>query len=145
MMAAEDAQLAQQCAGAMFDRDRASQAAGMRIEAVGPGFARLSMRLLPEMINGHETAHGGAIFTLADSAFAFACNSRNIRTVAQHCSITFMSPGREGEMLTAEARETSLAGRSGIYDVTVTAEDGRLVALFRGHSAATRERVIEGR
>ncbi len=139
----EDVRLAERCASEMFERDRASQAAGMRIEAVAPGYARLSMRLLPEMINGHATAHGGTIFTLADSAFAFACNSRNVRTVAQHCSITFVTSGREGEVLIAEAREANLAGRFGIYDVTVSSEDGRVVAIFRGHSAATRETVID--
>lgn len=126
----------------MFERDRASQAAGMRIEAVAPGYARVSMRLTAEMINGHLTAHGGAVFTLADSTFAFACNSRNVASVAQHCSITFVSPGNEGELLVAEAREANLTGRFGIYDVTVTAENGRLVALFRGHSAAVRGTVV---
>jgi acyl-CoA thioesterase len=140
----EDQRLAERCATAMFERDKASQAAGMHVEDVAPGYARVSMRLLPHMINGHRTAHGGAIFSLADSAFAFACNSRNISSVAQHCSITYLTPGREGELLTAEARETNLTGRFGIYDITVTAEDGRVVAIFRGHSAAVRGQVIEG-
>jgi acyl-CoA thioesterase len=127
----------------MFERDRASQAAGMRVEAVAPGYARVAMRLAPEMINGHHTAHGGAIFTLADSAFAFACNARNVPSVAQHCSITYVTPGREGETLVAEARETNLTGRFGIYDITVKADDGRVVAIFRGHSAAVRGHVVK--
>lgn len=126
----------------MFKRDPASQAAGMRIEAVAPGYARLSMRLDAKMINGHQTAHGGAIFTLADSAFAFACNSRNVRSVAQHCSITYVTTAREGERLVAEARELDLTGRFGIYDVTVSVEGGRVVAIFRGHSAAVRGSVV---
>jgi len=114
----------------------------MKIEAVEPGYAKVSMVLQPQMINGHETAHGGFIFTLADSAFAFACNSRNVATVAQHCSISYVSPGRLGERLIAEAREAHLEGRFGIYDVTVQAEDGRAVAFFRGYSAAVRGSVI---
>lgn len=134
--------LAQECARAMFERDRASQAAGMRIEEALPGYARVTMRLTSEMMNGHITAHGGAIFTLADSAFAFACNSRNVVSVAQHCSITYVSPALEGEELTAEAKETNLSGRFGIYDVTVTGDAGRVVALFRGHSAAMRGPVL---
>ncbi|MGC2243030.1 MAG: hydroxyphenylacetyl-CoA thioesterase PaaI [Candidatus Aquilonibacter sp.] len=142
----DDAQaLAERCAQAMFARDRASQAAGMTIDAVAPGYAKLSMTLLSEMINGHQTAHGGAIFTLADSAFAFACNSRNVASVAQHCSITYVTAGREGERLTVECRETNLTGRFGVYDATVSAGDGRVVALFRGYSAAVRGNVLDGK
>ncbi len=135
--------LAQRCADAMFARDRASQTAGMVVEAIAPGFARLSMTVLPEMLNGHANAHGGAIFALADSAFAFACNSRNVASVAQHCAITYVSPGRTGERLIAEAREIDLSGRFGVYDVTVRAEDARVVAIFRGHSAAVRGRIVD--
>lgn len=143
-MIEESAQeLAERCAEVMFARDRASQAAGMTIDAVAPGYAKLSMTLTPEMINGHRTAHGGAIFTLADSAFAFACNSRNVPSVAQHCSISYISPGREGERLEVECREVNLSGRFGIYDATVTGADGRVVAVFRGYSAAVRGTVIE--
>jgi acyl-CoA thioesterase len=127
----------------MFERDRASQAMGMHIEDVAPGYARVSMKLRDDMINGHLTAHGGAVFSLADSAFAFACNSRNVRSVAQHCTITYVTAAREGELLVAEARETNLNGRFGIYDVAVSAEDGRLVALFRGHSASVRGTVVD--
>ena len=137
--------LAEQCAHAMYARDRASQNAGMTIEAVAPGYAKLSMTLVADMINGHQTAHGGAIFSLADSAFAFACNSRNVASVAQHCSITYVTPGREGERLVAECRETNLTGRFGIYDVTVSGGDGRVVAIFRGQSAAVRGDVLNGK
>jgi acyl-CoA thioesterase len=145
-MTTTDAQmLAQECAAAMYARDRASQTAGMAIEAVAPGYARLSMTLLPQMVNGHHIAHGGAIFALADSSFAFACNSRNVASVAQHCSITYVSPGREGEKLVAECKETNLSGRFGIYDVTIIGGDGRVVAIFRGHSAAVRGNVLDGK
>lgn len=137
--------LAERCAQAMYARDRASQSAGMIIDAVAPGYAKVSMTLAPEMINGHHTAHGGAIFALADSAFAFACNSRNVASVAQHCSITYVSAGREGERLVVECRETNLTGRFGIYDATVTGGDGRVVAIFRGYSAAVRGNVIDGK
>ena len=145
-MTTTDAQtLAEQCAAAMYARDRASQIAGMTIDAVAPGYARMSITLLPQMMNGHAIAHGGAIFALADSSFAFACNSRNVASVAQQCSITYISPGREGEKLVAECKETNLTGRYGIYDVTITGADGRVVAIFRGHSVAVRGDVLRGK
>ncbi|WP_424942725.1 hydroxyphenylacetyl-CoA thioesterase PaaI [Aliiroseovarius crassostreae] len=125
---------AQRSADAMWADDPASQALGMSLDAVGPGRAVISMSVRADMANGHGICHGGFIFTLADSAFAFACNSYNHRVVAQHNSITYLAPGQLGERLTATAVEVSRAGRSGIYDVTVTGEDGRQVALFRGHS-----------
>ncbi|RME18770.1 MAG: hydroxyphenylacetyl-CoA thioesterase PaaI [Alphaproteobacteria bacterium] len=121
-------------AAAMWADDRASQALGMEIVEIGPGRAVLTMTLREDMANGHGIAHGGFIFTLADSAFAFACNSYNTVVVAQHNSITYLTPGRVGERLTATATEAHRAGRSGLYDVVVTGEDGRKVALFRGAS-----------
>lgn len=145
MTTTEAQTLAEQCAAAMYARDRASKTAGMVIDAVAPGYARMSMTLLPQMMNGHDIAHGGAIFALADSSFAFACNSRNVASVAQQCSITYISSGREGERLVAECKETNLTGRFGIYDVTITGGDGRVVAIFRGHSAAVRGNVIDGK
>jgi len=137
--------LAEACAQAMWARDTASQFAGMALDAVGPGYAKLSMTVAPQMMNGHGTMHGGAIFALADSAFAFACNSRNVASVAQHCTITYVAPGRSGERLSVECRETNLTGRFGIYDATVTGGDGRVVAIFRGYSAAVRGNVLDGK
>ncbi|MGR3502349.1 hydroxyphenylacetyl-CoA thioesterase PaaI [Pseudaestuariivita sp.] len=118
----------------MWSADQASQALGMRIVEVASGRAVLEMTVATRHLNGHWTCHGGMIFSLADSAFAFACNSHNQMAVAQHCSVTFLAPGREGDVLTADAREVTTAGRSGLYDVTVTRQDGTRIAEFRGHS-----------
>ena len=129
--------LARACADAMWAEDRASPSLGMRLEAVAPGQAVLSMTVGETMVNGHGICHGGFIFTLADSAFAYACNSHGERAVAQHCAITFLRPGRRGETLRAEATERARAGRSGITDVRVTGADGTVVAEFRGQSRLT--------
>lgn len=126
--------LAEACAAAMWADDNASRRLGMVLERVGPGEAVVSMTVTDDMTNGHGTAHGGYMFTLADSAFAFACNSHNQRTVAQHCAITFLASPSVGDRLTAVAAERIVAGRSGICDVTVTDQNGRTVAEFRGHS-----------
>lgn len=126
---------------AMWGRDRASQALGMALEEIRPGYARLRMTVRADMLNGHGACHGGLVFALADSAFAFSCNSRGVLTVAAGCSIEYLAPAREGDELVAEARERSLEGRTGVYDVDVRRAGGDLVALFRGRSAATRERV----
>jgi acyl-CoA thioesterase len=130
--------LARACADAMWQEDNASQGLGMEIVRIGPGEAVLAMTVRPDMVNGHAIAHGGFIFLLADSAFAFACNSRNERTVAAQCNIAFIRPGRLGDRLIATAREISKTGRSGIYDVRVTVNDVAIAEL-RGHS-----RVIGG-
>ena len=106
----------------------------MKIEAVAPGTATLSMDVREDMANGHGMCHGGYIFTLADSAFAFACNTYDQVTVAQHCSVTYIRSGRVGDRLTAHAREVSRTGRSGIYDIRITNRDGEQVAEMRGHS-----------
>lgn len=127
-------ELAEACAAAMWAEERASRELGMVLERVAPGEAVLSMTVTETMTNGHGTTHGGFIFTLADSAFGYACNTRNQRTVAQHCSITFLAPSAAGDVLTAHAVERALAGRNGIYDITVTDQTGRRVAEFRGHS-----------
>ena len=127
-------EMAEACAKAMWDLDVASQDLGMRIDHIAPGEATLSMEITAKMSNGHGNCHGGYIFTLADSALAFACNGYNQVTVAQNCSITYVSPGRIGDRLTAEAREVARTGRSGIYDVFVSDPDGNLVAAFRGLS-----------
>jgi len=112
------------------------------VEAVGPGYARLSMAVRPEFLNGHRTCHGGLIFTLADSAFAFACNSHNHNTVAAGCSVEFLRPAHGGDVLTAEATEQVLSGRHGVYDVRVSNQTGEVVAMFRGKSAQIRGHVI---
>lgn len=130
------------CAAAMWAEDRASQGLGMVIECIAPGVARLSMAVEPRMVNGHGTCHGGFIFTLADSAFAFACNTDGAASVASHCSISFIRPARLGERLVAEAKERHRADRSGIYDVRVTAGDD-VVAEFRGHSRTTGARLLK--
>jgi len=136
----EDAlSLAKRCAEVMWADDRASRALGMQIADVGPGRATLTMAVTETMTNGHGMCHGGFIFTLADSTFAFACNAYNQRAVAQHCAVTFLRPARLGDILTAQCVERARAGRSGIYDVSVRIADGTLIAEFRGHS-----RTIEG-
>ena len=121
-------------ADAMWAGDHASRSLGMSIDAVGPGSASVSMTVAETMVNGHGLCHGGFIFLLADSAFAYACNSYNVRTVAQNCQITFIAPGRLGMRLTAEARERHRGERSGIYDVTVRGPAGEAIAEFRGWS-----------
>lgn len=130
--------VARACADAMWADDDASKGLGMEIVEIGPGFATLTMTVRPDMVNGQRIAHGGFIFTLADSAFAFACNSHNDRVVAAQGQITFIRPGKLGDRLIAEAREVIRGGRSGIYDVRVTVGE-IVIAEFRGHS-----RVIPG-
>jgi acyl-CoA thioesterase len=127
--------LARACAEAMWKEDDASKGLGMEIVEIGSGWATLSMTVQPHMVNGQRIAHGGFIFTLADSAFAFACNTHNERVVAAQGNITFIRPGKLGDRLVATAREISRSGRSGIYDVRVTAGDV-VIAEFRGHSRA---------
>ena len=131
-------ELARACAKAMWDKDRASNALGMELEEVTSGRARLSMLVREDMTNGHDICHGGFIFTLADSAFAFACNGYNRFTVAQHCSISFLMPVKPGERLCATAIERQKQGRSGIYDITVTNEKDEVIAEFRGISRTIR-------
>jgi acyl-CoA thioesterase len=126
--------VAEAAGAAMFERDPASRGLGMTLDGIRPGYARMSMRIREDMLNGHRTCHGGFIFTLADSAFAFACNSHNHNTVGAGCTIDFLAPGRLGDLLTATAVERALAGKTGIYDVNVVNQDGRLVATFRGKS-----------
>jgi len=125
---------ADRSAAAMWTTDVASQSLELVLVRVSPGQAEMTMKVRPEQLNGHGICHGGYIFTLADTAFAYACNSHNKLVVAQENTITYLSPGRRDEILSAIATEVHLAGRSGVYDVTVTGEDGRKVALFRGLS-----------
>lgn len=118
----------------MWDNDSTSQRLGMSLEHVAPGQATLTMTVTDFMLNGHGLAHGGFVFALADSAFAFACNGYNQRTVAHQAAITYVAPARLGDRLTAVAREISRQGRDGIYDVHVTNGKGEQIAEFRGHS-----------
>lgn len=127
-------QLAEHAAQALYDLDRASQLLGISIESVAPGAAQVTMRVRPDMVNGHGICHGGLIFTLADSAFAFACNSHGHNTVAAGAAIEFLAPGREGDLLTAAASERWRVGKSGIYEIEVRNQRGEAVALFRGRS-----------
>ena len=133
-----DPSLAQQTAEhvreGMFANDRASKALGMQVTAIGPGRATLTMTVRADMLNGLDICHGGLVTTLADSAFAFACNSYNELTVASGFSVDLVAPAREGDVLTAAAEEVSLAGRTGVYDVNVSNQRGERVAVFRGRS-----------
>ena len=134
---------AQKSAEAMWADDNASPWFGMEIVEVSEGHATLALTVESHHANGHGICHGGVTFSLADSAFAFACNSRNQNTVAQTNTITYIAPGRIGDRLTAVAREISLTGRSGIYDVTVTNQDGTVIAEFRGNSRAIKGQLFE--
>lgn len=135
-------ELADLAAKSMYESDAASQGLGMRLVEVGPGQAAMAMTVRADMLNGHKTCHGGFIFALADSTFAFACNSRNLATVASGCSIDYLAPGFEGDVLTARASEYSLAGRTGVYDVHVTNQDGKRIAVFRGRSYRIKGQVV---
>ena len=137
-------QIAEAARDAMWARDKASRALGMEITKVGRGRATMRMAVRPEMCNGHRICHGGMIFALADSAFAFACNSHNAVTVANNCTISFIAPAREGDSLIADAVERHRGGRSGVCDVTITNQDARLIALFRGHSTQVKGELVPG-
>lgn len=126
--------LAEAAGAAMFARDPASQGLGMKLVEIRPGYARMTMPVRSDMLNGHQTCHGGFIFALADSAFAFACNSHNHTTVGAGCTIDYLAPGRLDDLLTAEAVERTLAGKTGIYDVNVANQEGKMIATFRGKS-----------
>ena len=136
--------LAEASSQAMWARDRATQGLGMAIDRIAPGQAVMSMPVRPDMLNGHDMCHGGFMFLLADSAFAFACNSYNQNTVASACHIDFLAPARLGDVLEAEAIERSRSGRTGVYDITVRIRGGKTVALFRGKSYRIEGEVIAG-
>lgn len=135
--------LAQRVAEAIERSDAASRLLGIRLAEIRPGYARMTMTVRADMLNGHALCHGGLIFTLADSCFAYACNSYNRNTLASACGIDFLAPAKEGDLLVAEGVEQSLAGRSGVYDVTVKNGNGVTVALFRGKSHRISGEVIE--
>ena len=140
---AEACELAERVAAAMYARDTASKALGMTIVEVNAGHAELTMPVRADMLNGHAICHGGYIFTLADSTFAFACNSYNFNTVAQGGAIDFLAPAREGDVLVATGRERSLGGRTGVYDIEVRNQRGETIALFRGKSYRIKGHVID--
>lgn len=135
--------LAKAAAEVMWREDNASKWLGMKVEEVRPGYARLSMTVTSNMVNGHNLCHGGLIFTLADSTFAFACNSHNQRAVAAGCSIEFLAPAFLGDVLTAEGVEQALRGRTGVYDMKVTNQKSELIAVFRGKSATIKGLLVE--
>jgi acyl-CoA thioesterase len=126
----------------LYEQDRASQSLGMRITRVAPGEAEMTMQVRTDMTNGHEICHGGFVFALADSTFAFACNSYGDSTVAAAASIDFLAPVRAGDTLTATARELWRGGRSGLYEIVVANQRGESVALFRGRSQRVRGRLV---
>jgi len=135
--------LCERVIAAMYARDPASQAMGMRLGPAAPGRAEVTMTVRADMLNGHAICHGGFIFTLADSAFAYACNSYNLSTVASGCAIDFVAPAREGDVLVARAQERSVSGRTGVYDIDVKNQRGETIAYFRGKSYRVKGHVIE--
>jgi acyl-CoA thioesterase len=135
--------LAQRVAVNLFARDVAARALGMEIATVGDGYAKLTMRVRPDMLNGYALCHGGLIFTLADTAFAYACNSHNEISFAAAASIEFLAPAHVGDELTAQAAERWRGHRSGVYDVDVTNQLGTRIALFRGRSAKVHGTVLD--
>ena len=137
-------QLARTIAEALMSQEGTTPAWRLELLEAREGYARVAMTVRAGMLNGYQTIHGGMVFSLADSAFAYACNSRNQASVAQQASIVFLSPAREGERLIAEAREESLVGRTGVYVISVKSEDGREVASFTGFSRTVGGPVVEG-
>lgn len=137
-----DLEIARKCRDTMYGNDLASQALGITVEVPAPGQAEARLEVDRHMVNGHDICHGGYIFTLADTAFAFACNTYNRVTVAASASIEFVQPARLGDRLLATAVESHRGGRMGVYDVTVTRNEDDVVAIFRGRSYATREPML---
>jgi acyl-CoA thioesterase len=142
-LAAEAQRLAEACGAAMYDRDYAAQALGIHLAEIRPGYACMKMRVRKDMVNGHDICHGGMTFALADTAFAYACNSRNQVTVASGCTIDYVTPSHLHDELTAVGIERSLSGRVGIYDVTVSNQKGEVIAHFRGRSYRITGEVIQ--
>ena len=134
MSEATPQEIAERVRDGMLKNDRATRAMGMQVVDISPGRATVTMRVREDMLNGHDTCHGGLISTLADSAFAFACNSHGELTVAASITVDFLAPGRKDDLLTAQAHEVSKSGRTGLYDCEVTNQRGERVAVFRGRS-----------
>lgn len=132
----------QDVAAKMYENDYAAQWLGARLDSVEEGRATMTMPITRNMLNGHGICHGGMIFAFADTTFAYACNSRNVKTVALSCVINFLLPSKEGDVLIAEASEVALKGKTGIYDIVIKRDSGEMIAQFRGTSYALRESVI---
>ncbi len=135
-------ELARRAADSMYGNDTCSKWLGMTLEEVRPGYARMRMPVRPEFLNGLGICHGGLMFTLADSTFAFACNSYNIPAVASGCAIEFLKSVKGGDVLVAEGQEQTLSGRHGVYDIKVTNSGGEVVAMFRGKSAQLKGEIV---
>ncbi|MGB0127307.1 MAG: hydroxyphenylacetyl-CoA thioesterase PaaI [Rhodocyclaceae bacterium] len=127
----------------LYARDRNAQSVGIQLDEIRPGFARMHLKIRPEMTNSHDICHGGVIFTLADTAFAYACNSYNHNTVASSCSIDFVAPAHAGETLTAVAEERARSGRTGVYDIEIMNGQEHVVAYFRGKSYRVKGEVVQ--
>ena len=134
--------LARRIADTLLSREGTGPAWGIKIDGADAGYSLISMQIREDMLNGHRSAHGGMLFAFADTAFAYACNSRNVTTVAQSANIVFLSPGKAGEQITAEAVEKSLKGRTGVYHVTVRGEDERVIAEFHGVSRSVGGEIV---
>jgi acyl-CoA thioesterase len=135
--------IARRCADIMWPDDHAARGLGMTIAEVGPGSATLTMTVRQDMVNGHGTCHGGFIFAVADSTFAYACNSFNHRAVAAGVDINFLAPAHLGDVLTAHGHARHQGGRSSVYDIEVTNQDGKLIAVFRGRAARIKGHFFE--
>lgn len=135
--------IAATCAQVMWEKDTVANHLGMELLSISPGKASLSMTVQDFMINGHGTCHGGYIFTFADSAFAYACNGYNQFTVGQHCAISYINPAYSGDVLVATADERMRSGRNGMYDISITNQNGELIAEFRGNSRTVKGTHIE--
>ena len=142
-MALKEQELAEKVADKMYDNDSAAKLLGIELLEIKPGYARMAMLVRSDMLNGHGILHGGMTFCLADTAFAYACNSRNHKTVALACSITYVLAGKEGDKLIATAQEQASSGRTGVYDITIHNQLGAVLAVFRGNSYRTKQEVIE--
>ncbi len=135
----DDLAIAKQCRDTMYAADVAVRALDIKVEVTGAGRAEAELEIRSEMLNGHEVCHGGYLFTLADTAFAYACNSYNLVTFAAAASIEFLRPAKLGDRIVAVATERHRGGRTGIYDVVLSNQDGAEVAIFRGRSHSTRD------
>lgn len=135
-------QIAERVRDGMYANDHAAQALGITVQSIGPGCATLTMTVRPDMVNGHDICHGGLIATLADTAFAYACNAYNEVSVASGFAIDLLAPGKRGDVLVARCHEVSKTGRAGVYDVEVSRQDGTRIAVFRGRSHTFRGKPV---